>query len=123
MGIFKEIPPTAGFHLLAGDFLPLLRENSMQAAQGCLENDFRRYLDVPYVKVVSSGTAAFYVILEGIKLLSARKTVIIPSYICPLVPLAIRRAGLKIEVCDINRDNFCYDSSMLAELCRRNNDV
>lgn len=123
MGIFKEIPPTAGFRLRAGDFLPPLPGNSMLPSPDCLEDDFRRYLDVPYVKVVSSGTAAFYVILEGMKLLSARKTVLIPSYICPLIPLAIKRAGLKAEVCDINRDSFCYDSSMLSELCRRNNDV
>ncbi len=68
-------------------------------------------------------TAAFYVILESLKLLSAKKTIIIPSYICPLITLAIERAGLKTEVCDINRDNFSYDSSMLAELCSRNDDV
>jgi perosamine synthetase len=123
MGIFNEIPPTAGFRLHARDFLPLLPAEGRQASENRLESNFRHYLNVPYARVVSSGTAAFYVILESLKLLSARKTVIIPSYICPLIPLAIKRAGLKIEVCDINRDNFCYESSMLAELCRRNNDI
>jgi len=62
---------------------------------------------------------ALYLILEAIKAVSAKKTVIIPSFICPLVPLAIKRAGLKVEICDIAGDNFDFDPKQLEELCNR----
>ncbi len=120
MGIFKEIPPTAGFPLLTKDLLALF---SSTDGQNCLENDFRQYLNVPYARVVYSGTAALYLIIETIKSLSEKRTVIIPSFVCPLIPIAIRRAGLKIEICDINRDNFSFDAKMLETLCEENKDV
>ncbi len=78
---------------------------------------------MPYAKVIYSGTAAFYLILESLKGSSSRKTVIIPSFICPLVPLAIYRAGLRVAVCDINKDNFNFDLRQLQALCLQNNDI
>lgn len=88
-----------------------------------MEEDFKNYFDVPYAKVTYSGTAAFYLILESLKGSSSRKTVIIPSFICPLVPLAIHRAGLSVAVCDINKDNFNFDLRQLEALCLQNNDI
>jgi dTDP-4-amino-4,6-dideoxygalactose transaminase len=120
MGIFKEIPPTAGFPLYWTDFFSIdLKEN----LPGSLEEDFKNYLDVPYAKVTYSGTAAFYIILESLKEISDKKTVIIPSFICPLIPLAIKRAGLKVAICDINKDNFNFDIHQLQELCLNNTDI
>ncbi len=78
---------------------------------------------MPYAKVIYSGTAAFYLILESLKGSSSRKTVIIPSFICPLVPLAIYRAGLRVAVCDINKDNFNFDLRQLEALCLENDDI
>ncbi len=120
MNIFKELPPTAGFPLYAKDFLSiLLKENR----QGSLEEDFKNYLNAAFAQVTCSGTAAFYLILESLKGLSYKKTVIIPSFVCPLVPLAIKRAGLKVEVCDINKDNFNFNIQQLQELCSQSTDV
>jgi len=120
MSIFKEIPPTAGFLLRWRDLLSILDKKNHQ---GSLEEDFRNYLGVPYAKVTYSGTAAFYLILESLKNLSSKKTVVIPAYICPLVPLAIKRAGLKVEVCDINREDFNFDIHRLEELCLKGDDI
>jgi len=120
MSIFKEIPPTAGFPLRWKDLLSILDK---KARQGSLEEDFRNYLGVPYAKVTYSGTAAFYLILESLKNLSSKKTVVIPAYICPLVPLAIKRAGLKVEVCDISGEDFNFDIRRLEELCLKNSDI
>ena len=117
MSIFREIPPTAGFSFLLKDLF------SIFSKQGSLEDDFKHYLNVPYVSVTYSGTSAFYIILESLKELSSKQTVIIPSFICPLVPLAIKRAGLKIEVCDINRENFNFDIRQLQEICTKNSDI
>lgn len=120
MNIFREIPPTAGFPLYAKDFLSLLIPKK---CKGSLEEDFKNYLNVNYAQVTYSGTAAFYLILEGLKELSPKKTVIIPSYICPLLPLAIKRAGLKVGVCDINRDDFNFNLAELEDLCSKDNDI
>ncbi|MDD4980823.1 MAG: DegT/DnrJ/EryC1/StrS aminotransferase family protein [Candidatus Omnitrophica bacterium] len=120
MSLLREIPPTAGFPFYAGDILSLF---SGQAGKGSLEEDFQSYLGVPFARVTYSGTAAFYFILEAIKTLSPKRTIIIPAFICPLIPLAIKRAGLKILVCDIQKDNFNFDSRQLRELCLSNPDI
>ena len=119
MGIFREIPPTAGFTVSPKELLSSL----FNKGEGSLEEDFKSYLNVPYAATTYSGTAAFYIILEGLKQLSPKKTVIIPTFICPLVPLAIKRAGLNIRVCDINRDNFGFDITRLEKLCRDSQDI
>jgi len=120
MSIFREIPPTAGFPIHAKDFFSIIR---VKDRQRCLENYFQQYFDIAQIRVTNSGTAAFYLILESLKCLSEKKTIIIPSFVCPLIPLAIKRAGLNIEVCDINRDNFSFDAEMLNGLCHNNNDI
>lgn len=120
MSVFREIPPTAGFSLHGKEFLSALAGNH---PRDCLERDFRRYLEADYARVTCSGTAAFYLILESLKILSRRRTVVIPSYICPLIPLAIHRAGLEVEVCDLRRDGFDFDLARLEEICRANSDV
>src|SRR3989338_2816833 len=120
MSIFREIPPTAGFTLQIKElFLSLKADNR----DDLLEEDFRRFLDASYVRITCSGTASFYLILESLKKISTKKTIIIPSYICPLIPLAIKRAGLKIAVCDIRKSDFNFSSSMLEKLCSFNRDI
>lgn len=120
MSIFKEIPPTAGFPFLLKDLLSLLAEKN---SHGSLEEDFKSYLGVPYARLVCSGTAAFYIILESLKKNSTKRTVIIPSFTCPLLPLAISRAGFKAKVCDINKDNFNFDIKELEKMCSHEEDI
>lgn len=121
MGIFREIPPTAGFPLYLRDFLSVLKLICRTGPY--LADDFKQYLNVNYARVTCSGTVAFYLILESLKNISSKKTVIIPSYICPLIPLAIARAGLQVEVCDINKDNLNFDHIQLEDICSRNDDI
>ncbi|MDP2044173.1 MAG: DegT/DnrJ/EryC1/StrS family aminotransferase, partial [Candidatus Omnitrophota bacterium] len=118
MSLIREIPPTAGWPLtIRSLILSFFREHP----KGLLEDDFRRYLNAPCALLTYSGTAAFYLILESIKKLSDKKTVIIPAFVCPLIPLAIKRAGLKIRLCDINRDNFDFDINELQKICAEDN--
>jgi dTDP-4-amino-4,6-dideoxygalactose transaminase len=117
MNIFREIPPTAGFPFYISDLFSSLKT---QRYGNCLEEDFKNYLKVNYAKVTYSGTVALYIILESLKELSSKKTVVIPSYICPLVPLAIHRAGLKIKVCDIESGGFNFNLEELTSLCLEN---
>ena len=88
-----------------------------------LEKDFKIYLNAPIALLTYSGTAAFYLILETLKKLSDKKTVIIPAFICPLIPLAIKKAGLKIKVCDTNAFNFNFDTVKLKNICKESDDL
>lgn len=118
MSFLKEIPPTAGFPLYFKDILSLFKKDSLD-----FEGDFKKYLGCDYAKTTCSGTSAFYLILETLKEISNKKTIIIPSYICPLVPLAIQRAGLKTRICDIKGDDFNYNAQELQKICAQNKDI
>lgn len=119
MPIFKEIPPTAGWAFSPRDLAAFFSKPKCSN----LESDFKGYLNVPYARLTYSGTAALYMIFESIKKLSPRRTVVMPSYVCPLVALAATRAQLKIEVCDINKNCFDYDCGALEKVCERNKDI
>ncbi|MBU0548226.1 MAG: DegT/DnrJ/EryC1/StrS family aminotransferase [Candidatus Omnitrophica bacterium] len=120
MSLIKEVPPTAGWPIKTKSLLPPLFK---RLPKGLLEEDFKKYLSAPSALLTYSGTAAFYLILESIKKLSGRKTVIIPAFVCPLIPLAIKRAGLKIRPCDISRDNFDFDINKLCKICAEDKDI
>ncbi len=120
MSIFKEIPPTAGFPIRIRDFLSIF---NIKNYRNFLEDDFKKYLNTSFAKITCSGTAGLYLILESLKDSSGKKTILIPSYICPSVPLAIKMAGLKTLVCDINQYDFNFNLLQLEELCRKNNDI
>lgn len=105
--IGRELPPTAGLPTRAADFLPWTPRES-------LEQGLARFLGVPEVAIECSGTAALVVALECLKRRSARRTVVIPAYTCPLVPLAVERAGLRVALCDTAPDGFDLDPASLA---------
>jgi perosamine synthetase len=107
----KELPPTDGLPLKWHDFWPL------RLPPQNFESALKKFLGVDFVQVECSGTACLVIALEALKELSAARTVIIPGYTCPLVPMAIHKAGLKIKVCDTQKDNFDFDHASLANLC------
>ena len=119
MSVFKEIPPTAGWPLSVTDFV----RGFTQESSGSLQNDFSDFLNIPYAQVTNSGTAAFYIILETLKKLSTKTTVVMPSYICPLIPLAIKRSGLNVEICDVASNSFDYDYQQLESICAQSHDI
>lgn len=104
-----EIPPTAGLPLRASDLLPLPTGNFARALAA--------FLDVPEVGLTCSGTASLVVILETLRRNSARKTVIVPAYTCPLVVFAIEHCGLQARVCDVRPTSFEFAPEALARAC------
>lgn len=120
MSLIREIPPTAGWPLTIRSLVTSLFKKH---PQGLLEEDFKKYLEAKEAVLTYSGTAAFYLILEAIKKISSKKTVIIPAFICPLIPLAIKRAGLNIKVCDTNAFNFDFDIAKLKNICKDDPDI
>lgn len=105
-----EVPPTAGLPLTWRDLVQTPREPDLARALAA-------FLDVEAVGIACSGTAALVVALETLKRQSSRRTVVIPAYTCPLVPLAIAHVGLRVRPSDSLRDHFDFDPERLAEAC------
>lgn len=77
------------------------------------ENEIKDYFGVRHVFLVSSGKAALTLILLAIRSLVARRKVLIPAYTCFSVPSSIVKAGLKVQLCDIDIETFDYAPGLL----------
>jgi len=106
---WREIPPTAGLPLRWHDFVP--------RPDASLERGFASFIGTPSVQVECSGSAALIVALETLKRGSARRSVVIPAYTCPLVPLAIAHCGLRPVACDLADGHFDMCPRTLEGLC------
>ena len=84
-----------------------------QKAARKLENEIREYYGAKYVFTVSSGKAALFLILTGLKTTSKRRKVILPAYTCYSVPSAIVKAGLDAIPCDMKPETLDYDFEKL----------
>ena len=105
----REVPPTAGLPLRWRDFLPTPGRS--------FEAGLAAQLHLPAVQIECSGTAALIVALTALKRASARRSVIIPAYTCPLVALAIAHCGLKPVLCDLRKDHFDLSPQALEQAC------
>jgi dTDP-4-amino-4,6-dideoxygalactose transaminase len=92
------------------DFIPTRDGLDFEAAMA-------RFLNVPAVQVECSGTSCLVIALETLKRHSSRRTVVIPAYTCPIVPMAVARAGLRVRLCDTRKDRFDFDSDALSAAC------
>jgi len=108
--MLHEVPPTAGLPLTWTDVIRPPREPDLGIALAA-------YLGVGAVGITCSGTASLIVTLETLKRRSSRRTVILPAYTCPLVPLAVARVGLRVKLCDLAPDRIDFDPTALAEAC------
>jgi dTDP-4-amino-4,6-dideoxygalactose transaminase len=119
--IQRTIPPAAApidgndlLHGLAGIILG-------QKYHKRLEGELKDYFGVKQVFLVSSGKAAFALILSALQSLSpGKKQVLIPAYTCFSVPSAIVKAGLEVSLCDINDETLDFDYELLEEAVNEN---
>lgn len=105
-----EVPPTAGLPPRLRDLLPL-------DAAPPLTAQVADWLGAGETLLTCSGTAALVLALRVLRRASARRTVVIPAYTCPLVPLAIRHCGLDVRLCDVAPGSFDFDPAALARAC------
>jgi dTDP-4-amino-4,6-dideoxygalactose transaminase len=115
MKLRRAIPPAAAPISLM-DFAHGLYGIVKKGSVAELEREIREYFGTKYVFLVSSGKAALFLILSGLKKLSGKNKVIVPAYTCFSVPSAIRLAGLEIVPCDIRPETLDYDYSGLGNL-------
>jgi perosamine synthetase len=106
--VSRELPPTAG--------LPL-RLNDLWPGRAPFAERVAAWLGVPHLQLECSGTAAMVVALQAMhRLRPQRDEVVVPAWTCPLVALAIHRAGLKPRLCDLAVNHFDMDIAQLATL-------
>lgn len=106
----RELPPTAGLPLRFGDFF--------RAPEKPFAAGLRDWLGIPGPIMACSGTAAFVVALRTLARRDPRRDrVVVPAYTCPLIPLAVRLAGLRAVVCDTLPGGFGLDLEALARCC------
>ena len=104
----RELPPTAG--------LPL-RLNDLWPGRAPFAERVAAWLGVTHLQLECSGTAAMVVALRAMhRLRPQRDEVIVPAWTCPLVALAIHRAGLRPVLCDLAVNHFDMDIVQLATL-------
>jgi len=117
MKIQRTIPPTAAllrirdiFHGICGFVMPRTYLHD-------LESSLKSFFGVKHVFLVSSGKAAFTLILQSISaLVPDKKDVIIPAYTCFSVPSAIVKSGLRVSPCDIDSSTFDFDYHHLQHI-------
>ncbi len=113
MTVFSLIPP-AGHKIPLVDFLTAtINYVFSRNNEGFFLEKLKAFLGVKYCYLVSSGTAALYIILKSLKHDTQQNEVIIPAYTCPSVAAAIVKSGLKVRLCDINKNDFNYDIESL----------
>jgi len=107
--MLRELPPTAGLPLQAGDLLP---------GGGTTADTLAAVLDLPRPIVASSGAAALWILLETLKdQRPGRGSVVVPAFTCPLVALAVAQAGLRLRLCDTRPGHFDLDLEQLRAHC------
>jgi len=112
--MLRFVPP-AGAPLRMSQILRALQMvfSSDGSIEECLSL-FAARLQVRYVFGVSSGRAALWLILKGLRRLRPGRCVVaVPAYTCFSVPASIVRAGLKIHPVEINPETLDFDFSQL----------
>jgi dTDP-4-amino-4,6-dideoxygalactose transaminase len=105
----RELPPTAGLPLKLSDLRPGGADFAAAATA---------WLHTPPLQLECSGTAAMVVALHAMrKLKPGRSEVVVPAWTCPLVALAIHRAGLTPRLCDLAPGHYDMDPQQLEALC------
>lgn len=106
---WREVPPTAGLPLALADVLG--RDDNFEDAAA-------RWLEVDRLRLFCSGTAALVVTLAALaRRQPGRKVVVAPAYTCPLVAIAVARAGLTLRLCDLAPESLDLDHRALDAAC------
>ena len=104
-----ELPPTAGLPLQLADLRP---------GPATLAADLAAQLGVPALQLECSGSACLLITLLTLRALQPqRRRVVVPAYNCPLVAIAVRQAGLELQLCDLRPGHYDMDPAALRAAC------
>ncbi|MEO5829846.1 MAG: DegT/DnrJ/EryC1/StrS family aminotransferase [Rhodanobacter sp.] len=104
-----ELPPTAGLPLRLTDLRP---------GAPTLAADIAAQLGTPPLQLECSGTASLLIALVTLSALQpTRRRVVVPAFTCPLVAIAVRAAGLEVQLCDLRAGHYDMDPATLRAAC------
>ncbi|OOG65022.1 nucleotide sugar aminotransferase [Rhodanobacter sp. B04] len=105
----RELPPTAGLPLRFADLRP---------GAATLATGIAAQLGTPPLQLECSGTASLLIALTALhELQPQRRRVVVPAFTCPLVAIAVRQAGLELQLCDLRPGHYDMDPSALRAAC------
>jgi len=117
MHLRRTLPPAAAPIFLQDVLSGLSAVHRGQRELDKLSAELKDYFAVQHCFLVSSGRAALTIILKALKEHCPHKDrVLIPAYTCYSVPSAIVRAGLKLQLCDMQSDTLDFNYVRLSEL-------
>jgi perosamine synthetase len=122
MRIGRTLPPAA---------VPIPWKNIFTAALYCFsrsdvprvkfENELKHHFGAKHCFLLCSGKAAFSLILQVLHQINPKRDeVLIPAFTCYSVPAAIKKAGLKIRLCDLQMETLDFDIKGLKEVAKTN---
>lgn len=111
--MFKKIP-------IAAVKLPILKifaclsegRNALEAAKKRISE----LVEKKYVVFMNSGLSCFYSLLMVLKESSDKTEVVLPAYTAGSLIVAVKKAGLKPVLCDINMFDFNMDHDQLEKV-------
>ncbi len=119
MSFFYHIPPSSA---------PIYLKDIYNSLRGFLHvedyirkfrRELREYFQTRNVFLISSGRAALTIVLQALYRIAgddSKNEVLIPAYTCYSVPASIVKAGLKVRLCDIDKDTLDFDYSLLPDV-------
>ena len=116
MRIGRTLPPAAAPLSFRDLFFGLKGIIAGAQEEERLKQEIKEFFNKKYCFLVSSGKAALTLVLLALKEIHPeRNQVLIPAFSCYSVPSAIVRAGLQVELCDIDLQTLDYDYAQLEE--------
>src|SRR5439155_18102856 len=117
MQLGRSLPPAAA-PIRAREFICGIRGIlDGQRELDRFRSELKEYFGVKHCFLVSSGRAAFALILLALKeLFPDRDEVLIPAFTCYSVPSSVVRAGLRIRLCDLRPDSLDFDFARLSAM-------
>ncbi len=115
--IGRTLPPAAApiplSHVLRA--LPACFQH--ESGESRFEKEIKQEFGQRYCLLVSSGKAALVLILKALqKMCPGRDEVLISAFTCYSVPAAIKKAGLKIRLCDTGKGSLDFDKNQLKTI-------
>ncbi|MFZ1682763.1 MAG: aminotransferase class I/II-fold pyridoxal phosphate-dependent enzyme [Candidatus Zixiibacteriota bacterium] len=115
MGWPRQLSP-AGTRITFGDLCATLFASIFLPNQyRKLRNEVSSHFGARHVYLTGSGRGALTVILTSLANEDKRREVIIPAYTCFSVPSAVKAAGYKVRLVDLDRNGYDYDLAKLEQ--------